>query len=142
MAEREEKVLMHTMLMVGEDEPLQRTRAAVLAKACGLVTICGPDEVRGLMEKDPVDLVVLCHTVSSQKATSLSEEIHRRWCDTRVLLIVSALAYKTAADEQGFDAVVSSDPTLLVMRATEILRTLPGYRVEDENCRVGGLTPS
>ena len=132
---------MHTILLVGLKEKLQLTRAAVLAKTRARVTLCEPHKILERMEQRPADLVVLCHTVSSEDATSLSQEIRHRWCDTRVLLVISELAYKIPADGAGFDAVVSANPPLLLRRANEMLETLPDYRVRDDNS-VGDAKPS
>jgi hypothetical protein len=81
---------LHTVLLVGENELLQQTRAAVL-RMMGADVICSsPDSALVVQEDRNCDLVVLCHSLRGPFSASLAETIRSRWPNTRILQVTSS----------------------------------------------------
>lgn len=81
---------MLTVLLVGENELLQQTRAAAL-RMMGADVICSsPDSALVVQEDRNCDLVVLCHSLREPFSASLAETIRSRWPNTRILQVTSS----------------------------------------------------
>ena len=108
---------MATVLLVGEDEILLNTRAAVV-RTTGVTTVCSlTTEALTALTEQSCDLVVLCHSVPDYVCITLADIIRRQWPGTRIL----RLAAGSAGEEDGSVAVCSADPESLVQRTVEML---------------------
>jgi DNA-binding NarL/FixJ family response regulator len=111
---------MLTVLLVGENELLQQTRAAVL-RMMGADVICSsPDSAPVVQEDRNCDLVVLCHSLREPFSASLAETIRSRWPNTRILQVTSSRIWEAAEAVPAVDAISSADPERLIMRAVEL----------------------
>ena len=119
-----------TILLVGLDLSLLSSRAAVLGRLrCRTIT-AGITEALAVEQGEPVDLVVLCHTLPEAVSAALTRIVHERSETTRVLQI---LPYGHAEDDgcEGFaDAVCDSRPECLLRAAMQLLRTAPMPPIE------------
>jgi DNA-binding response OmpR family regulator len=122
---------MPKILLAGEDLRLLGTRAAVLGKTGAEVACCSALEARNILERECFDLVVLCHTLTDIESAELTGIIHRRWPDARILTVVSDVAQERLYRGVEFEATISSDPSRLIHRASELLQGLPNHRIEE-----------
>ena len=75
---------MSTVLLIGEDDVLLKTRAAVL-RTTGAKTICSNAISALATQSDQLcDLVILCHTLPELACAGLAETIHARWPRTAI----------------------------------------------------------
>jgi CheY-like chemotaxis protein len=112
---------MSTLLLVGEDELLQQTRAAVLRTVGANVTCSDPDSALSIQQGLECDLVVLCHSLPEQLAATIAKTIRSRWPATRILLVTSSRIWEAAEAIPTVDAVSSPDPEHLIERTIELL---------------------
>ncbi|HUZ94224.1 MAG TPA: hypothetical protein VMU57_04860 [Edaphobacter sp.] len=112
---------MLTILAVGEDFDLLRTRAEVLRKT-GANVLCssGVAALKFIAEWE-FDLVVLGHSVRQQDAERITEAAHRDGSRTLVLLLVSDQRHEHEYDGIALDAKSFADPACLVRSAIELL---------------------
>jgi len=112
---------MSSILVVGDDELLLETRAAVL-RTIGAETFCCRGTAALAVQADrQCDLVILCHSLSAQLCAALAETIHGRWPKTRLLLVTPSGAWEQTVENTPLDAVSSADPKRLVLRTVELL---------------------
>jgi DNA-binding NarL/FixJ family response regulator len=112
---------MSTVLLVGEDELLQQTRAAVLRRT-GAGAVCSTASSALSVQQDcQCDVVILCHSLPESLSATLARTIHSRWPKTRILQVTSARLWETAVGETGADAVSSSDPEQLILHTADLL---------------------
>jgi DNA-binding response OmpR family regulator len=112
---------MYTFLLVGKDELLRQTRAAVL-RTIGADIICtDPDSALDVQADQQCDLVVLCHSLSEPLSITLAETIRSRWPQTRILMVTSSRIWEAAEAVPAVDAISSADPESLILRIGELL---------------------
>jgi PleD family two-component response regulator len=110
-----------TILAVGEDNGLLKTRAEVLRKT-GANVLCssGTAAFKYITEWE-FDLIVLCHSVPQQDAERISEAAHRKGSKTLVLLLVSDRVHEQDYDGIGLDGRSFVEPDCLIRSASELL---------------------
>lgn len=130
---------MLTILAVGEDFDLLRTRAEVLRKT-GANVLCstGAAALKFIAEWE-FDLVVLGHSVQQKDAERISEAAHQRGSKTLVLLLVSDRMQEHEYDGINLDAKSFADPDCLIRSATSLLE-LQQSRRQSEAARIAALT--
>ena len=117
---------MPTILLVGADQTLLRTRAAVLRKT-GCNTVCATANSALLLQEEyRCEIIVLCHTVPDTVGVALLRVLRERWPQTRILQIVPQQELQTRSAAALADAVSYADPTRLVLRANELLERTKG----------------
>jgi DNA-binding response OmpR family regulator len=110
---------MSSILLVGHDDTLQFTRAAVL-RTLGVETICCHESAALEMQRRNVcDLVVLCHTLARPTANALVNTICAQWPSTRILRVMSRTERLTPIGCAV--AVSSADPSTLVQETRKLL---------------------
>jgi response regulator RpfG family c-di-GMP phosphodiesterase len=113
---------MATVLLVGEDEMLLKTRAAVLGKI-GVEIICSNTACAlAVQAAHECELVVLCHSVREGDCAAITEALHERWPKTRVLLIIPQREWGSVQARAVVDSITSSEPERLIGRTAELLR--------------------
>jgi CheY-like chemotaxis protein len=124
---------MSKILLAGNDFRLLATRAAVLAKtpASVSVTCCNAWEAMMVLESESFDLVVLCHSLSTQQTSDITARVHQRLPKARILLVVSNIASDALHSGIKFDATSPPDPIHLIRETSELLRALPNHRIEE-----------
>jgi CheY-like chemotaxis protein len=132
---------MLTILAVGEDFDLLRTRADVLRKT-GANVLCssGAAALKFIAEWE-FDLVVLGHSVRQQDAERISEAAHRQGSKTLVLLLVSDQMREREYDGINLDARSFADPGCLIRSATSLLE-LQQTRRRSEAAPIAASTKS
>src|ERR1035441_9518508 len=121
---------MATVLLVGEDEILLNTRAAVV-RTTGASTVCSLTTSALTVLADAVcDRVILCHSVPDYVCSTLVEIIRRHWPDTRILRLAAGGAW----EEDDSVAVCSADPETLVQRTVGLLGRRDPQRVPAAEC--------
>jgi hypothetical protein len=111
---------MSTVLLVGEDRALLETRAALL-RTTGAETLCsGSATALAVQASREFDLIVLCHTLSSQSCLAITAATQARWPQTRILQITPA-RFWDHSPTISVDAVTSADPERLIDRTNELL---------------------
>lgn len=110
---------MFTILAVGEDFELLKTRAEVLRKTGANVVCSSGTAAMKFISEWEFDLIVLCHSVRQGEAAKIVEAAHSQGSKTLVLQMVSS----TVAERQyaGIDAKAFVDPGCLIRSATELL---------------------
>lgn len=112
---------MATVLLIGEDELLLQTRAAVL-RTIGLETVCtNTSMVLPLLASRHCDLVVLCHSVPRHVCETLSQIIRSRWPGTPLLLMSALRIWEQVEDSQIVDSISSPDPEVFIRRTIELV---------------------
>jgi CheY-like chemotaxis protein len=132
---------MSKILLAGDDFRLLATRAAVLAKTNASVTCCNAWEAMEILERKTFDLVVLCHSLSAKQAAEITERVHQRLPQAKILLVVSNVVSESLYSGIKFDATTPADPIHLIRETSELLRALPNHHLE-EPARAASVTPT
>lgn len=110
---------MSSILLVGQDDMLQMTRAAVL-RTLGAKTICCHESAALETQRcNSCDVVVLCHTLPPAVAAALARSIHTEWPGVRILRVARAPEGEIAI---GAEVVSSADPFTLVRETGRLLK--------------------
>ena len=121
----------YKILLAGQDVRLLATRAAVLGRTTGRVVCCNAAEALKALEGEGFDLVVLCHSLAERDAVGITATVHRRWPQTRVLMVASDVSGERFYRGVEFDATSSPEPDNLVRHVAELLEELPDHRIEE-----------
>jgi DNA-binding NarL/FixJ family response regulator len=109
-----------TLVSVGQDPRLLKTRTRVLQRTGAPVVSCSAETLGRLAEAE-VGVVVLCHTLVSPQRVRVLQEIGRRWPDARVLQMVRA-----AVDSKVFPGasayVLTGKPEELAQTVQKLLQ--------------------
>lgn len=112
---------MRTILLVGEDALLLESRA-LLVRSTGAETVTASTyQFARQSTFDPVDLVVLCHTVPAAVRPTISEDARRRWAGVRVIQVLKNEFEWNPAQRYADGIVLSGDPEKLIRCASELL---------------------
>lgn len=112
---------MLTILSVGEDFELLKTRAEVLRKTgANVLCSCGAAALKFMAEWE-FDLVVIGHSVRPRDAKRISEAAHRPGSRTQVLLMVPEGGGERVFDGVHVDARCPIQPAPLVEAAAALL---------------------
>ena len=114
---------MCTILAVGQDEDLLHTRSAVLRKCNAGATTARASEAIEILKAERFDLVVLCHTLSTEDRNTLVLLAHQQPSDIRVLEILNPTKQSWDRISSGADDMAPSKPEILVAKVTEMLCT-------------------
>jgi DNA-binding response OmpR family regulator len=117
---------MATVLLVGEDEFLLDTRAAVIRTTGAETLCCSSNSALEIQQRRPCDVVILCHSLPVEIRNALPSFIHSHWPETRILMLSSNGARDFPGNVECVDIVNSADPERLVLRTIELLRKAPG----------------
>lgn len=121
---------MVTILSVGEDFDLLKTRAEVLRRT-GANVLCSPGAtaLKYIAEWE-FDLIVLCHSVRQRDALPITEAAHAHGSKTLVLSLVSDTS-ETSQEQQyagvNCDAKAFVEPDCLIRSVSELLNRQTRY---------------
>jgi DNA-binding NtrC family response regulator len=110
-----------TILAVGEDYQLLKTRADVLRKTGANVVCATGASALKLVAEWEFDLIVVGHSVRPADAKKIAHAAHSDGSRTLVLLLLSDAAREQAYDEISFDAKSFVEPSCLTRSAVELL---------------------
>jgi DNA-binding response OmpR family regulator len=112
---------MATILAVGQDEGLLSSRSAVLRKCNVEVITARPSEAREILVAQKFDLLVLCHTLSSDDMNDLVQLARQQTSDIQVLEVLRKTEFSWDRGPSGADGITASAPVTLVAKVTEML---------------------
>lgn len=112
---------MGTILLIGQDELLLQTRAAVVRTVGADTVCCNPASALATQAAQNCDLVMLCHSLPTRLCNELAEAIHSRWPHVRLLKLVPTLASEHPDPIDDVIAVSTADPVRLLGRTIEML---------------------
>lgn len=117
---------MPAILLIGEDEFLLETRAAVL-RSTGAEMVCTDvSQAIPALERKNFDLAILCHSIPGPVCQTLVEVIRQNWPSIRILLVSAVRSWEMEERADGVD-VCAPDPGHLIARTIELLgRRKPG----------------
>jgi hypothetical protein len=110
-----------TILAVGEDFDLLKTRADVLRKTGANVLCSSAAAALKFIAEWEFDLVALCHSVRQRDAERITDAAHDRGAKTLVLLLVSDGVREQEYDGISPDASSFVEPNCLIRSAAELL---------------------
>lgn len=111
---------MSAILLIGEDEFLLETRAAVL-RPIGAEMVCtNVSSAMPLLERKPFDVAILCHSIPDHLCQTLTEVIHLNWPSTRVLLVSAVRDWEQEISATGVE-MCPPEPERLIERTVELL---------------------
>jgi hypothetical protein len=117
---------MPSILSVGNDAVLTKSRAAVLATALqASVIVADPPAALLLLRDQRFDLVVLCHTVSSDQAGILLQAARNQSPPAKTLLVDPLFSGALVTSKTGERTGPSADPAVLVAQAKHLLDGAP-----------------
>ena len=110
-----------TILAVGEDFDLLKTRAEILSKT-GANVLCssGAAALKFIAEWE-FDLVVLGHTIRQQDAKQITDAAHRQGSKTLVMMLVSEETEMQTFEGIPLDGRSFADPACLIRSASQLL---------------------
>jgi DNA-binding response OmpR family regulator len=111
---------MCTILAIGHDEELLNTRSAVLRRCNAGVIAARPSEATEILKAGRFDLVVLCHTLSTEDMKKLVSLAHQQASYIQVLEILQAAEPSWHHSTSGADDTAPSNPAGLVAKVTEM----------------------
>lgn len=78
------------ILVYGRDERLQETRRMILAsKGYRVIAVSSPAEIETMDSADEVDLLMLCHTLTTEECGRAIAAVQSRWPKARSLFLTS-----------------------------------------------------
>jgi hypothetical protein len=107
-------------LLVGEDETLLSTRAAVLHKTGAEIVPVDPLRI-GEHGFPYFDLLVLCHSLQTQTALAIAVGARKRWPGIQILQLVRFEFEKTGRETHADAVVAAHDPNSLEESARDLL---------------------
>jgi CheY-like chemotaxis protein len=110
-----------TILAVGEDIHLLRTRADVLRKTGANVLCSSGGAALKFIAEWEFDLIVLGHSVRHHDAKQITDAAHRPGSKTLVLLLISDRAREHKYDGIHFDGRSFVEPDCLIRSVSELL---------------------
>lgn len=114
---------MASILLIGEDELLLETRAAVLRSTGAEILCTNTSHAVETLSQRPFTVVMLCHSVAQHVCETLCGIIRKSWPETALLQVTYAYAWMDY-EEYGVQ-VCSSEPEVLLAKAVELLGRRP-----------------
>ncbi len=112
---------LRTILAVGEDAQLLKTRAEVLRETGANVLCSRGASALTFINEWEFDLIVLCHSVEERHAKQIAETANKEGSKTLTLLLVSEVMRDKQYDGIEFDARTFVDPDCLIRSVDELL---------------------
>ncbi|MGF7180458.1 hypothetical protein [Tunturiibacter psychrotolerans] len=113
------------ILVYGSDQLLLNTRTMVLEKAgYAVLTAIEASDVERIILSQKISLLVLCHTLSSEKCEAALELAESRRPVIRSLVLTAGM---TPCSERAHDAILSAfdGPRRLVETVEKLFQTIP-----------------
>jgi DNA-binding response OmpR family regulator len=110
------------ILLAGSDSRLLATRAAVLLKTGAVVVYRDTVGTLNILDREPFDLVVLCHSLPEEDVAVIVKKVHQKIPDAKTLMVTSALDGYRMNTNGKVDATSIPEPGHLVALAKELLQ--------------------
>jgi hypothetical protein len=118
---------MPTLLLIGEDNLLLHTRAAVLRTLSVQTTAINPLKLSGLPGEPNFDLVILCHSMKARVAAAAASLVRSRWPNALLLRISSAKIWEAPDAPVPADAICYPEPEQLISCTAKLLHIPPQH---------------
>lgn len=112
---------MFSILCIGEDVELLKSRMDLLRATGSEVQGSRSDESLATLERRQFDLVVVCHSVRAGQAERIYEAAHRNKEATVVLRLMPFWVGDQSNFKSSFDAVANVEPSALFRTADALL---------------------
>lgn len=112
---------MLAILAVGRDTHLLSTRADVLRQCNAGVISASPSAAPDLLKTQRFDLVVLCHTLSSEDMNRLAVIARQQASDVQVLEVINGVERIWSQLPSAADDTSQAKPETLVAKVMEML---------------------
>jgi len=112
---------MPAILLIGEDDFLLETRAAVLRATGADIVRSDVSSALSILEVRLFDIVVLCHSIAGHLSETLAGIIQQNWPGTRILHVCAVREWE---ETRGAYAC-SCEPQVLIACAIELLGRRP-----------------
>ncbi|HEV2645088.1 MAG TPA: response regulator [Acidobacteriaceae bacterium] len=111
---------MPVILLIGDDQTLQQTRAAVLRTIGAETVLADTRSAMAAQSQRLFDLLLLCHSVPEEVAAGIVRAFRSHTAFTPILRIAH-LSTWDSSEEDGFESVTSGEPARLLKRTAELL---------------------
>ena len=107
------------VLVYGHDGRLLDTRRLVLS-AAGLhvLTAARPEEAERLLMQQPVDLLLLCHTLSETERDAMLSDSRARWPQMKLLLVTTVMQPTPEGPWETVEALAGAEQMIEAARRT------------------------
>jgi len=79
-----------SVLVFGRDYQLVHTRSLILQRAgYNVCTASTLDEITGLLPQPAIDVMLLCHSLSTEECNKALEVTHERWPQIQTIALIS-----------------------------------------------------
>jgi hypothetical protein len=119
---------MAQIVLIGHDEDLLVTRAAVLRKTGSSVTYFNAREADALFKDHAFDIVVLCHTLGDIEVAELIGKVHRLWPRAKILKVVVGFGLEYSMKDG--DVSSCADPGRLILKTKQLLEDFSDHRLQ------------
>ena len=113
---------MPRVLLVGKDESLLRTRCAIVARTGAEVLCASPDEVLSNRQIDPVDVLVICHTLRQEERQEFTGGLRERWRGVWIIQLAKFEIETRLPASHADEVVVAAKPAQLIGRIRAALQ--------------------
>jgi hypothetical protein len=120
---------MFSILCIGEDVELLKSRTDLLRTTGSEVQCSRSAESLAALERRKFDLVVVCHSVRCGQAEQIYEAAHRNHGTTVVLRLMPFWVGDQSDFKSTFDAVANVEPAALVRTADALLHRQANHPV-------------
>ncbi len=111
-----------SILCVGDDPELLRTRAEVLRGAGAVVEGLPSRNALSALRQERFDVVVVCHSVKGTDAERIYEAAHAGYAQTVVVRVMPFWIGDPANSRNSFDAVVLAEPAMQARMVRALLQ--------------------
>lgn len=108
---------MFSILVVGNDDRLLATRAAVLERMTGDVVQASPKVALLELARRKFDLAVLCHSLQIEDSIKVAKIAHEASHPVRVIQVIALTNSRCGYEDVPADAFSEPGPELLVQKA-------------------------
>lgn len=109
------------LVCLSRDQRLRETRTQVLAKDYDVIALASEQELEELDPPRPVDLVLLCHSLTGQDCERSSHVIRTRWPQALIVTISSPVAGCLSVEANATVAALDG-PAVLLGQVAHLLR--------------------
>jgi CheY-like chemotaxis protein len=110
-----------SIIVCGRDPQLVETRRWILEQSgANVLTAADPAELAAIGPQEPVDLIILCHSLSAEQCDRAISVCATRWPQAQSLLLVQG---QGGRDRAGSDAIFDTTrgPALLLQAVTVLV---------------------
>lgn len=112
---------MFSILVVGRDDRLLATRAAVLSRMTPHIEQAIPSVALNKLSEHGCDLVVLCHSLTVEESAEIANAAHAKSEKIRVIQVLALANARTGYEDIPADDFSEAEPSALVEKARRLM---------------------